>query len=186
MHKKSILWLSDRTLKSYVEWKSLTAKYAQNGTKTENAKRWVPFPDELSFAFKSLNKIGSDPIFVNSYGQRTTKRSRSLLWNKFKLQLQITSGCYYNNKGILTPPEGMSDFPVAADLVPYCLRHTFATDLKDALVPDAIRKELLGHADHDVTDGYTHRTDRSLKIAKDLLEKFRLEHKDDFIYHLAK
>ena len=71
----------------------------------------------------------------------------------------------------LIPPEGMDLLPVAEDLVPYCFRHTFATDCKDALIPDAIRKELLGHADQNVTDHYSHRTTRSLQIAKELLKK---------------
>jgi len=35
MNKKSILWLSDRTLKSYVKWKKLTSEYANNENKTD-------------------------------------------------------------------------------------------------------------------------------------------------------
>lgn len=35
MNKKSILWLSDKTLKSYVTWKKLTSNYADVEDKTE-------------------------------------------------------------------------------------------------------------------------------------------------------
>ena len=34
---------------------------------------------------------------------------------------------------------------VARDLTPYCLRHTYATDLQTAGVPINIAKEFLGH-----------------------------------------
>jgi hypothetical protein len=35
MNKKSILWLSDRTLKSYVKWKKLTSEYANHENNTD-------------------------------------------------------------------------------------------------------------------------------------------------------
>lgn len=153
-----------------------------DGTKTENAKRWVPVPDELLFQFKALNKTGNEYIFTNSFGDPTSASSRDLSWRKFKTKLQLVAGASYNNMQELLPPEGMDLLPVTEDLVPYCFRHTFATDCKDALIPDSIRKELLGHADQDVTDHYSHRTTRSLQIAKELLEKYREEHCHDFVY----
>ena len=153
-----------------------------DGTKTDNAKRWVPVPDELLFQFKALNKTGNEYIFTNSFGDPTSASSRDLSWTKFKTKLQLAAGASYNNMRELIPPEGMDLLPVAEDLVPYCFRHTFATDCKDALIPDAIRKELLGHADQNVTDHYSHRTTRSLQIAKELLEKYREDHCHDFVY----
>jgi site-specific recombinase XerD len=49
---------------------------------------------------------------------------------------------------------------VAEDLVPYCLRHTFCTDLQDAGVPINVAKYLMGHTDIAVTSKiYTHQTD---------------------------
>jgi site-specific recombinase XerD len=48
---------------------------------------------------------------------------------------------------------------VADDLVPYCLRHTYGTDLQDAGVPINVAKYLMGHSDITVTANiYTHTT----------------------------
>lgn len=44
------------------------------------------------------------------------------------------------------------------DLTPYCLRHTFCTDLQKAGVPINVAKELMGHSDISITANiYTHR-----------------------------
>jgi len=42
------------------------------------------------------------------------------------------------------------------DLTFYDLRHTFATRLKDAGADKITRRDLIGHAGADMTDGYTH------------------------------
>ena len=63
---------------------------------------------------------------------------------------------------------------VAPDLTPYCLRHTFCTDLQRAGVPINVAKELMGHSDISITANiYTHRDQRLLheNIAK--LDRFR-------------
>ena len=47
---------------------------------------------------------------------------------------------------------------VAKDLTPYCLRHTFCTDLQKASVPINVAKELMGHSDIQTTANiYTHK-----------------------------
>lgn len=52
---------------------------------------------------------------------------------------------------------------VADDLTPYCLRHTFCTDLQRAGVPINVAKELMGHADIQTTANiYTHRDQGTL------------------------
>ena len=40
---------------------------------------------------------------------------------------------------------------VADDLTPYCLRHTYATDLQSADVPINVAKDFLGHKSIDMT-----------------------------------
>jgi len=77
----------------------------------------------------------------------------------------------------------VQDPVVAPDLIPYYFRHAFATDLKDANIPYRIRQELLGHSDGSVTDRYTHRTEKSLNTARELLEMFRAE-QDQEIHEL--
>lgn len=57
-------------------------------------------------------------------------------------------------------------------LTPYCLRHTYCTDLQDAGVPINIAKYLMGHSDITVTANiYTHKTDNTLEIAASLIEQ---------------
>ena len=52
---------------------------------------------------------------------------------------------------------------LAPDLTPYCLRHTFCTDLQRAGVPINVAKELMGHANISVTANiYTHRDQKVL------------------------
>lgn len=140
-----------------------------DGTKSAAARRIVPAPKDLLAELKALNRKPDEYIFQNAHGNKMQKSSRAKLWNNFKRELNILAGCeVYRNQ--VQEPYAMAD-----DFVPYCFRHSFATDLKDANVPFAIRQELLGHAGDSVTDGYTHRTETSLKIAAALMAKFRIE-----------
>lgn len=50
----------------------------------------------------------------------------------------------------------------------YC-RHTCATMMREANVPDDLRKLILGHATGDITDRYTHHSDQMLIEAIDLV-----------------
>lgn len=57
---------------------------------------------------------------------------------------------------------------VAPDLVPYCLRHTYGTDLQDAGVPLNVAKYLMGHSDIQTTANiYTDTTDYIIEDAAD-------------------
>lgn len=56
---------------------------------------------------------------------------------------------------------------VASDFVPYCLRHTFCTDLQKKGMPINVAKYLMGHSDISVTANiYTHITDAANKISE--------------------
>lgn len=59
---------------------------------------------------------------------------------------------------------------VAPDLVPYCMRHTYCTDLQAAGVPINVAKELMGHSDIKTTSAiYTHSTDVAINHAADMI-----------------
>lgn len=146
-----------------------------DGTKSDAAKRIVPAPAELLAELKALNRSPNEYIFQNSYGGQMKKSSRAKLWNSFKKEMNIRAGCKVYRNQVQEP------FIMADDLIPYCFRHSFATDLKDAKIPFRIRQEVLGHAGDTVTDGYTHRTETSLKIATSLLEKFRAEQTKEIV-----
>ena len=56
------------------------------------------------------------------------------------------------------------------DLTPYCLRHTFCTDLQKAGVPINVAKELMGHSDISVNANiFTHKDSGTLHANKDML-----------------
>ena len=69
-------------------------------------------------------------------------------------------GCKVFRNEVLPP------FWVADDLVPYCLRHTYCTDLQAAGVPINIAKEFMGHSDISTTANiYTHSSDEAVSTA---------------------
>lgn len=55
----------------------------------------------------------------------------------------------------------------AEDYTPHYCRHTCATMMREAEIPDDIRKLILGHASGDITDRYTHHSDQMLVDAID-------------------
>ena len=55
---------------------------------------------------------------------------------------------------------------MADDLKPYCLRHTYATDLQSAGVPINVAKDFLGHKSITMTSHiYTHLSDEAFTNA---------------------
>lgn len=73
-------------------------------------------------------------------------------------------------KSRLIPYDPSEDL-VAKDLTPYCLRHTFCTDLERAGVPINVAKDLMGHSDIAVTANiYTHRDKGVMRASIALLD----------------
>lgn len=152
-------------------------------TKSQSGKRTVPIPDILLPELKSLKtdikptdttverlqgvKPKVEPfeyVFKNQSGSHMTASGMRTRWRSFKRAMNIEMGCKVFNNEVLKP------YRVADDLVPYCLRHTYCTDLQDAGVPINIAKELMGHSDIGITAKiYTHHTDTSYNNAKNLI-----------------
>lgn len=133
------------------------------GTKSKNADRYVPIPNELYKRLPKVNKI--DYMFKNEAGGKLSAGNRNVLWKHFRRDLNIAMGCeVYRNQ--LIPP-----FPVAPDLVPYCLRHTFCTDLQKKDVDIRMAQYLMGHADIKLTANiYTHTdTEMIVKVAEKII-----------------
>lgn len=136
--------------------------------KSDAGLRKVPIPGPL---LKRLLKEKGEP-FEYVFTQLTTRKrhtqsSMRCLWTSFKRDLNIAMGCkVYRNQ--LIPP-----FPVAEDLVPYCFRHTFCTDLQTAGVPINVAKELMGHEDISTTSKiYTHKSEIVFNNAAELMNNF--------------
>ena len=113
------------------------------GTKTANADRLVPIPDKLYSLIRTTPK--NEYIAAYSTGKPIKYDNRQRVWYSFKRQLNISMGCkMYRNA--LVPP-----YPVSPDLVPYCLRHTYCTDLARNGIDIRSAQKLMGHTDIKMT-----------------------------------
>lgn len=130
------------------------------GTKTAFSDRFVPLPDRLYELVKSTPKY--DYIACTRNGNKITNYDR--LWHSFKRQLNIHMGCkLYRNQ--LLPP-----YPLAPDLVPYCLRHEYCSDLARKGIDIRTAQKLMGHSTIDLTANiYTHVEKNDLIKAAEIL-----------------
>lgn len=135
------------------------------GTKTKNADRYVPLPDDLYDTIKKTRPF--DPIAPNRTGSRHTESSYARLCSHLKRDMNIAMGCkVYRNA--LVPP-----LPLADDFVPYDLRHTYCTDLCKAGIDVRTAQKLMGHANISITaDIYTHVDLDDVKNAGDILREY--------------
>ena len=128
------------------------------GTKTDNSDRFVPLPFD----------VGSgdpfDPIAPNAAGRKHSESSYKRLVNRLRRDMNISMGCRtYRNQ--LVPP-----YPLADDFVPYCLRHTYCTDLQSKGIDIRVAQKLMGHADISTTANiYTHQDTKSYQDAGRIL-----------------
>ena len=150
---------------------ALKAKTGEIGDpKSAAGKRKVPirnnFIAELQKAAEGKSKF--DFVFVQeTTGKRHTKQSMNSMWNNFKRELNIAMGCRVYRSQLMKP------YPVATDLIPYCLRHTFCTDLQAAGVPINVAKELMGHEDIATTANiYTDFSEDSFTEAARLINAY--------------
>lgn len=118
------------------------------GSKTENADRLVPIPDALYEKLKDV--AAEDYVCTNHAGKHYDESSyKRICWALYR-ELNLSMGCKtYRNK--LQPP-----YPLADDLVPYCFRHTYCTDMLRKGVDLRIVQYLMGHATIEMTAHYTH------------------------------
>lgn len=136
-------------------------------TKSPAGVREVPIPKALLDKYKAMNFGAFDYLFTQpTTGNRLTKSSMYAMWRNFKRELDIMMGAQvYRNKIII--------HAVAGDLDPYCLRHTFCTDLQAAGVPINVAKEFMGHSDIALTSKiYTHRSEAAFQNAAKSINSF--------------
>ncbi|MDR2615798.1 MAG: site-specific integrase [Oscillospiraceae bacterium] len=133
--------------------------------KSDAGTRDVPIPDVLLPALLAARGAPDTPVLARKSGLRHTESSLRSYWKSFKRELDIAMGAeLYRNKIVKSV--------VAEDLVPYCLRHTYCTDLEDAGVPINIARYLMGHADIKTTSRrYTHTTDYAIGEARDMMNR---------------
>ena len=118
------------------------------GTKTDLSDRRVPIPDDIYEVIKDTPP--DDYISCHKSGNKINMDKRHKTWGYFKYHLDIAAGAVtYRNKII--------ESKIAPDLVPYCLRHTYCTNLAKNGVDIRVAQKLMGHADISMTANiYTH------------------------------
>lgn len=135
-----------------------------DGTKTKAARRYVPIPDCFIVDLKSAIS-GRSPfeyLFVNQSGTPINRTNRQRMWNSLRRDMNILHGCKVFRNEVLPP------FWVSPDFTPYCLRHTYCTDLQTYGVPLNVAKEFMGHSDISTTANiYTHNSEQSFSDAAD-------------------
>ena len=139
------------------------------GTKTKNSDRYVPIPDALFDAIKDVKPF--EPISPNRDGKKHSESSYNRLCAHLKRDMNISMGCKtYRNA--LVPP-----LPLADDFVPYCLRHTYCTDLCKAGIDVRTAQRLMGHANISITaDIYTHVDMDDIDRAGELFNAYSMNH----------
>lgn len=136
--------------------------------KSPSGVREIPLPDILSNKLQKFQGKPNEPVFRQpTTGKRHTKSSMQCYWGNFKRELDILMGAkLYRNQII--------ESKVAPDLVPYCLRHTYGTDLQDMGVLLNIAKYLMGHSDIAMTANiYTHTTETAIEDAAQKINGYR-------------
>lgn len=133
------------------------------GTKTDNSDRTVPVPEEF---YECIKDIPADEYIARTDRGPITVNNRGRIWDSFCRQLNIEMGCkMYRNA--LVPP-----YPLAPDLVPYCLRHEYCTELARRGVDIRIAQKLMGHADIKLTANiYTNLNNDDIADVAEMLSK---------------
>lgn len=131
------------------------------GTKTAKSDRFVPIPAEF------YDKIKNVPPFcyvATGSTSKMTTRSFERAWEALCKHINISMGCRVCNRALVPP------YPLADDLVPYCLRHTFCTELQKKGVDIRTAQYLMGHTDIQMTANvYTHADDETIMSAAEIL-----------------
>lgn len=140
------------------------------GTKTAKADRYVPIPSSLMDMIKKERQIEKycalNKSQFNKLSNRLRDNMRDYLGGEYHwYKVEPTGKKAYWKKDYLVDP-------LAKDFTPYCLRHTFCTDLRDKGVDIRDAQYLMGHANISITANiYTHSDiSTAVKIA-DVLEK---------------
>lgn len=129
--------------------------------KSKAGVRDVPIPDVLMPYLTGTTGL----VCTSEQGRPLTRTSQKRMWYKFKRLMEIENGATLFRNEVMDPV-------LPDDLVPYCYRHTYCTDLQDAGVPVTVASRLMGHSDIKITaEIYTHHSQDSYEDARDKINK---------------
>ena len=132
--------------------------------KSKDGIRKVPIPLHFIPELKANAKSPFELVCPQTNGSPHTETSRKKMWKSVKRQMNIEMGATVKRNQLIPP------LPLADDFTMYNLRHTYCTDLEKMGVPINIARQLMGHSDISITSKiYTHASDESLNIAKELI-----------------
>lgn len=121
------------------------------GPKTEAGVRDIPMREALREVLQPLSRGPFDLVFPDAKGHVAGPGSCKFWWDSFTKAVNVYLGAKVTPRGKVIEPK------LAADLTPYCLRHTFCTNLEKGGVPIDVAKRYMGHAQISTTaDVYTH------------------------------
>lgn len=116
------------------------------GTKTDNAMRFIPLSAQLVDVIEKVSE--NEYLAVNQHGKKFSESATRDRWITLKKEAGLDS----------------------EDLVPYCLRHSFCTNLQKNGVPLKVAQTLMGHSDISLTANiYTHVDTEQLLKYKDVI-----------------
>ena len=143
-----------------------------DGTKTASSIREVPIPDAILPKLEAAIQ-DQDPdsyLFTNRNGNMITKSSWRHRWSGIVKEMHILAGGETDMgelRRIVLP------CLIADDLVPYCLRHDFASRALAANVPYNTLMHWMGHTSLDmITRVYGHMTEDSFEHGRELINSY--------------
>ena len=125
------------------------------GYKSKNGDRYVPIPSGL---LELLPDVYTEEYLIKSPKGHfpIQKHHRVKMWGMFKRDLEEIIG--------------------ETDITPYCLRHTYCTNLQNAGVPITTARDLMGHSTIKLTaDIYTHQTLASFNASAEMINAHFLQ-----------
>lgn len=172
--------------------------------KTESGIRYTVINDREDTAIVTdlLNYISAKDksafLFTKSDGKSMlTRQALKVYWKSFVRQWDLEMGAECDGRGHIYDPtdlraDGTPLYPdpadpskprnghkLSPDIVTYCLRHTFGTDMQRGDVPIEVTKYLMGHADISTTANIyvdTGKTD-AIRAVGILDKKFHMENR---------
>lgn len=132
------------------------------GTKNRFADRSVPVPEQLAHLIYDTPR--AEYIACSSLGNPITTENRARLWKSFVRAVNIELGCKMYRNALIPP------LPFAEDIVPYCLRHEYCTELARQGVDLRIAQRLMGHSSIEMTANvYTNLTQNDMSELPSIL-----------------
>ena len=160
--------------------------------KTAAGTRDVPITEEIYAELKRIVKSKAPAAFVFPQTDGVTMMTTTAMsnnWRSFARQVDLAMGAETTAHGHIydesdVDENGVPLYPdengkprnghkIAPDLVLYCLRHTYCTDLQRRGIPLNIAKYLMGHSDISVTASiYTHTGSEDAIAAGKILDEY--------------